>query len=607
MCRIFAAALKEGRVAPILRTGLKRLEYGGYDSAGIATIHNGKIYLKKDAGKIDEIDARLKFGELPGSIGIAHTRWATHGAPTRENAHPHLDCKGSIALAHNGIIENFLELKKELIDKGHVFKSKTDTEVVAHLIEENLAQGMNFREACLEAARRLKGSYALAIISTAEPDKIILLRNESPLLLGVSGKGNFASSDTVAFIDHTKKVIPLDSGELAEITAAGYKVFRVADGKPLLKKAVTITWSLEEASKEGYPHYMLKEIFEQPKALRYCLNLQKLYLELMAELLDRAKIVYLVAAGTSYHSCLAASYIYSKLAALSTIPVIASEFPDQYGRAINVDSTVLLVSQSGETADVLNAAEFARLRAATLLGITNVLGSTLTRITRAYLLQQSGPEIGVAATKTYTTQLLVHAQLALYLGRKRGKLSQSEVDYYFEALQATPNLVEQVLRAHAKTMRRLARKYLNSSHFYFLARGINTATALEGRLKLLEISYTPATAYPAGESKHGPIALIEKGFPTIFIAPRDETRKTIVGNIMEMKARGARIITLGAEDDEELKKLSNDYVAMPPDVPDILTPIVYIVPLQLFAYYMAVEKGLDPDKPRNLAKSVTVV
>ncbi|MHC1586582.1 MAG: SIS domain-containing protein, partial [Candidatus Hecatellaceae archaeon] len=328
---------------------------------------------------------------------------------------------------------------------------------------------------------------------------------------------------------------------------------------------------------------------------------------LMAELLDRAKIVYLVAAGTSYHSCLAASYIYSKLAALSTIPVIASEFPDQYGRAINVDSTVLLVSQSGETADVLNAAEFARLRAATLLGITNVLGSTLTRITRAYLLQQSGPEIGVAATKTYTTQLLVHAQLALYLGRKRGKLSQSEVDYYFEALQATPNLVEQVLRAHAKTMRRLARKYLSSGHFYFLARGINTATALEGRLKLLEISYTPATAYPAGESKHGPIALIEKGFPTIFIAPKDETRKTIVGNIMEMKARGARIITLGAEDDEELKKLSNDYVAMPPDVPDILTPIVYIIPLQLFAYYMAVEKGLDPDKPRNLAKSVTVV
>ncbi|RLI24205.1 MAG: glutamine--fructose-6-phosphate transaminase (isomerizing), partial [Candidatus Hecatellales archaeon] len=429
---------------------------------------------------------------------------------------------------------------------------------------------------------------------------------ESPLLLGLSDKGNFASSDTVAFIDHTKTVIPLDSGELAEITPTSHTILRIADGKPVEKKTVTLEWSLEEASREGYPHYMLKEIFEQPRALRYSLNLQRLYLELTAELLDRSKTVYLVAAGTSYHSCLAGSYMYSKLAALPTIPVVASEFIEQYGRSVNVDSAVLLVSQSGETADVLAAAEYARLRAATLLAITNVLGSTLTRITRAYLLQQSGPEIGVAATKTYTSQLLVHLQIALHLGRKRGKLSQAEVDYYREALQKTPQLAEEVLKSHSKLMEQLAKQYRDKKHFYFLARGLNTATALEGRLKLLEISYTPATAYPAGESKHGPIALIEKDFPVIFIAPKDGDRKLIMGNIMEMKARGAEIITLGAEDDEELKELSNSYVPMP-EVPEILTPIIYIIPLQLFAYYMAVEKGLDPDKPRNLAKSVTVL
>lgn len=607
MCRLFAAALKGGPVAPILKSGLKRLEYGGYDSAGMATVHEGRVFLRKDAGKIDEVDAKLRFGEMPGSVGVAHTRWATHGAPTKVNAHPHLDCEGAIAVVHNGIIENFLDLKAELVDKGHAFKSKTDTEVVAHLIEENLKRGASFREACLEAARRLKGSYALAIASSREPNKIIVVREKSPLLLGVSNEGVFASSDAVAFIDRTKTVVPLDSGEMAEISPSSYAIFKVSDGGAVAKKALSLQWSVEDASREGYPHFMLKEIFEQPRALQYTLNLQKHYLELMAELLDRSRTIYLVAAGTSHHSCIAASYIYSRLAALPTIPALASEFVEQYGRAINVDSTLLLVSQSGETADVLNAAEYARMRAATLLGITNVLGSTLTRITRAYLLQQSGPEIGVAATKTYTAQLLVHLQIALHLGKKRGKLSQMEVDYYLDTLQKVPELAERVLNECNGKVKELARKYLKKGHFYFLARGINTATAMEAKLKLLEISYTPSTAYPAGESKHGPISLIEKGFPVMFIAPKDETRKLIEGNIMEMKARGAEIITLGASDDEGLKSLSDEYLGMPPDIPDILTPIIYILPLQLFAYYVAVEKNLDPDKPRNLAKSVTVL
>ncbi|WP_309493716.1 glutamine--fructose-6-phosphate transaminase (isomerizing) [Candidatus Hecatella orcuttiae] len=607
MCRIFAAILKGGKASPILTAGLKRLEYGGYDSAGIATIHNGRLFVKKDAGKINEVDRRLDFGSLPGSLGIAHNRWATHGAPVQVNAHPHTDCKGSVAVVHNGIIENFAELKKELLDKGHHFISKTDTEVVAHLVEEYLLQGISFRDACLHASRRLEGSYALAVISTVEPSRIMLLRKDSPLLLGLSDEGNFASSDAVAFIDHTQDAVPLDSGEMAELTSSAYSVFRTADGKAVLKKPIRLEWTLEEASKEGFPHFMLKEIFEQSRSLHYALNLQKPYLELMAELLDRSKTVYLVAAGTSYHSCVAASYIYSELAALTAIPVVASEFVEQYGRSVNVDSTVLLVSQSGETADVLRAAEYVKAKAATVLGITNVLGSTLTRVTRAYLLQQSGPELGVAATKTYASQLLTHMQLALYLGKKRGKLSQSEVDYYLDAFKKTPELVEQALREHDERMKKLARKYLSRKHFFFLARGLNTATALEARLKLSEIACTPSTALPAGESKHGPISLVEKGVPAVFIAPDDGTNKLMEGNIMEMKARGAEAIILGARDDEKLRRLSDEYVALPPDIPGILTPIVYVVPLQLFAYHMAVEKGLDPDKPRNLAKSVTVL
>ncbi len=372
------------------------------------------------------------------------------------------------------------------------------------------------------------------------------------------------------------------------------------------RKTLHLTWSVEEATKGGYSHFMLKEIFEQPQSLRYALNLQQFYVNVLAELLDRARTSYLVGSGTSYHSCLAGSYIFSNLAALPTVPCIASEFIQQYGRSINVDSAVLFVTQSGETADVLKCAEYARSRAATVLAITNVLGSTITRVARAYLLQQSGPEIGVAATKTYTAQLIVHLQLALALAKRRGKLSQSEMDNIKDGLKRMPEIIEYVLNKHKSTMEFLAERYMDKKHFFFLGRGINTATAYEGRLKLLEVSYTPATALAAGESKHGPIALIEKGFPVIFIAPRDSTRSLIIGNIMEMKARGAEIITLGEEGDDELRKLSDCFIPMPP-MDEIFTPIAYIIPLQLFAYYMAVKKGLDPDKPRNLAKSVTVL
>ncbi|MEM1785239.1 MAG: SIS domain-containing protein, partial [Candidatus Bathyarchaeia archaeon] len=330
------------------------------------------------------------------------------------------------------------------------------------------------------------------------------------------------------------------------------------------------------------------------------------YLDLMATFLDRAREVFLVACGTSYHACLAASYMFSKLACLATYPVIASEFIEQYGKSVNIDSTILAVSQSGETADTLAAVNLARQKAATILGLTNVIGSTLTRISRVYICQQSGPEMGVAATKTFTSQLSVLAQIALRLAKKRGKISQDEIDYIETKLKIMPEIVEKTILSQEEKVKVIAEKYKNSKVFFFLGRGISTATAYEGRLKLMEIAYIPSIAFPAGESKHGPISLVEEGFPTIFICPKDETRKTIIGNIMEMKARGARIITVNEEGDDEIKKLADDYIEIPKGVPDVLSPIAYVIPLQLLAYYVAVKKGYDPDKPRNLAKSVTV-
>ncbi len=606
MCRIFAAVFKEGNVSPILRIGLKRLEYGGYDSAGVATLYLGKIYVKKDKGKIDEIHQNLNLDDLPGNVGIAHTRWATHGAPSKINAHPHLDCLGEIAVVHNGIIENFLELKQELENLKHVFLSRTDTEVVAHLIEEYYKRTGNFREACFLALKRLEGTYALAILSKHYKDGIIIAKKGSPLLIGVGKESNFASSDTIAFLDKTKTAIALEDGDMAFITNDSLEIYRIEDGSPVKRRMFTIEWNLEQASKEGYEHFMLKEIMEQPLSMRYSLGTQKQYVELVAEFMDKSSKNFLVAAGTSYHSCVAGSYIYSKLASLATIPTIASEFVENYGNSIDLNTTILFVSQSGETADVINALEYARKKACTTLAICNVVGSTLTRLVRAYILQQSGPEIGVAATKTYTSQLIIHLLLSIMLAKKRGKISQSEMDDLKETLIDIPNIARQILFEKQREVRDLAKIIAKASHVFFLARGVNYATALEGRLKLLEISYIPSTAYPAGESKHGPISLIEEGVPVIFIAPNDETRKLIIGNIMEMKARNATIITLGEEEDKELISLSDYYISMPKMLP-IITPILYILPLQLLAYYTALEKNIDPDKPRNLAKSVTVL
>ena len=606
MCGIFGCLLKDGDAAPVIHSALHRLEYRGYDSVGEATLHEGRIHIKKDAGKIDEVHKILNLDDLPGRIGIGHTRWATHGAPSKANAHPHLDCKEKVAVVHNGIIENYAELKMELEAKGHVFRSKTDTEVISHLIEENLQSGMSLVEAVREAVKKLEGSYAIAVISTVEPDKIVCARNESPLVLGVAENGVFCASDIPAFLPLTNRIIVVNDGELVVLKDGGYEISRIADATPILRKPEIVDWTPEMAEKQGFPHFMLKEIHEQPLCLRNTLRLQEQYLELMTTFLDRATEVFLVACGTSYHACLAASYMFSKLAFLPTHPVIASEFIERYGKAVNIDSTILAVSQSGETADTLAAVEWARHRAATILGLTNVIGSTLTRISRVYVCQQSGPEIGVAATKTFTSQLSVLAQLALRLAKKRGKVSHVEIEFLEEKLIQIPNIVERVIESQEENVKLLAKKYRDKNVFFFLGRGISTATAMEGRLKLMEIAYIPSIAYPAGESKHGPISLIQPGFPVVFICPPDETRKTLIGNIMEMKARGAQIIAIIEEGDEEIKELADDYIEIVKGVPEVLSPIPYVIPLQLFAYYMAVERGCDPDKPRNLAKSVTV-
>ena len=606
MCGIFGCVLREGKAAPLLHEALKRLEYRGYDSVGEATVYNNKIYVKKDVGKIEEVHAIENLDDLPGSVGIGHTRWATHGGPSKVNAHPHLDCTGKIAIVHNGIIENFMELKDELIDEGHVFVSKTDSEVIAHLIEKEVKSGLSFVEAVRNALKRLEGSYAIAVLYAEQPDMIICARKESPLVLGIKEDACFCASDIPAFLHLTRKSVVLENGEIAILRSDGYELRRISDGAEVHREPEWIDWTPEMAEKQGYPHYMLKEIHEQPQAMRNAVRLQEQYLDLMATFLDRAQEVFLVAAGTSYHACLAASYMFSKLAMRTVHPVIASEFIEEYGKALNIDTTILFVSQSGETADTLEALEYARNRASTLLGLTNVIGSTLTRVARAYICQQSGPEIGVAATKTFTSQLLVLAQLALRLAKKRGKVSQSEIDYLEEEIRKMPSYAEEVIARVEDKVRELAQKYYKKNLFLFLGRGISSATALEGRLKLMEISYKPSLAFPAGESKHGPISVVEEGVPVIFICPRDETRKEIKGNIMEMKARGATIILIIEEGDEELKSLADDYIEVVKGVPEILSPAIYVIPLQLFAYYVAVLNGLDPDKPRNLAKSVTV-
>jgi glucosamine--fructose-6-phosphate aminotransferase (isomerizing) len=523
-----------------------------------------------------------------------------------ENAHPHTDCKNILAVVHNGLIENFVELRRELERKGHIFRSKTDTEVIPHLIEEFYDENRNLREAVHEAIKKLRGSYAIGVISARESDKIVCARKESSLVVGIGKDSVYFSSDIPALLPLTNTAILLGEDEMAVLSIRNVQILDAKTGKVKEREVVSLSWTPEVVGKCGYPHFMLKEIHEQPLVLRNALRAQESHLESMASVIGAADSVYLVACGTSYHACLAASYMFSQLAHLSTQPVIASEFVENYGGSIGPRTVVLAVSQSGETADTLSAVRFAAKKGATILGITNVMGSTLTRLSKVYVGQNSGPEIGVAATKTFTAQLMVLAKIAITLAEMRRAISVEDSERLKEKLVKVPDTVQCVVENSEEKIKALAKRYCNSASLCYLGRGINYATAMEGRLKLLEIAYVPSLAYPAGESKHGFISLVRDGFPVIFVAPMNQTHEKIIGNIMEMKTRNADIIAILEEGDEAIKELADHYIEIPAGVPDILTPIPYVIPLQLFAYYMAVERGHNPDVPRNLAKSVTV-
>ncbi len=605
MCGIFGCIVNEGEVAPLIHLALKRLEYRGYDSAGIATVYKGLLFLKKDSGRIDEIHEKLDLNSLPGMIGIGHTRWATHGAPNMENAHPHTDCTGKIAIAHNGIIENYIEIKKSLESKGHIFKSRTDSEVFAHLIEDNIKNNMSFEDSVKQAVKLISGSYAIAAIH-ADEDKILCVKNESPLIIGISDNGVFCASDIPALLPYTNRVIELFDGEMAILSLRNIKIIRIKDESIVQRYETIIDWSMDMAEKGGFPHFMLKEIYEQPRAIRDALRIDKRLINIASMLIENSDRLFLVACGTSYHACLAISYIFSELSLINAIPCIASEFLKSYAQLVDESTVVIAVSQSGETRDTLTAVKNAKMRGAQIIGVTNVIGSELARISDIYLNMQAGPEIGVAATKTYISQLTLLSLLAINFSHNYGLASENIYRRLLSELYEASVIIEKYLRRIDNEAKRIAQVIAPRENVFYLSRGINVASALEGALKLKEISYIHAEGYPAGESKHGPIALVEEGFPCIFITPTGETSVKILGNIMEMKARGAKIISITQDDAHEVKEVSDIFISIESNLSEILTPIIFSPPLQLIAYHTAILRLKDPDKPRNLAKSVTV-
>jgi len=588
--------------APLLLDALKRLEYRGYDSAGIATISDG-LHVKKDKGKIDEIHSKLNLADMPGTVGIGHTRWATHGVPSQANAHPHLDEARTVAVVHNGIIENYVELRKFLIKHGYKFKSETDTEVVPHLINYFIKKGKKFEEAVRLATERLEGSYALAIAFAEEPDKIIAVRKESPLILGLGKDETLLASDIPAVLSHTKRVIILEDGEMAILSPGKAVVKRLDSGKLVKKTPMEVAWTMEMAEKRGYPHFMLKEIHEQPDAVRETLRAPVDELDKLGRMLLDAKRVYLVACGTAYHAALVGKYALAQLADVSAEVVISSEFQES---CMVDDGTVLLaISQSGETADTLKAVRVAKSKGARIACLTNAVGSSITRESEVVCHTYAGPEIGVAATKTFSAQVAYLLQLSLHLAKKLRRISRAEFDKLIAQLREIPEIAQKVLEEIEPLVKSMAERYKGAPNFYFIGRGMGYPIVMEGALKLKEIAYIHSEATPAGELKHGPLALIEQGVPVVAAVVPSASRSRMMGNVEETKARGGTIIALAAEDDLDIEKHASELIHLP-KTHELLTPLTYIIPLQLLAYYISVERGFDPDKPRHLAKSVTV-
>lgn len=608
MCGI-VAYIGKNKATPILIEGLKRLEYRGYDSAGFAVLEKNNVRSEKAIGKIKNLENKINQQEIEAKIGIAHTRWATHGKPDEKNCHPHTDCNGDIWLAHNGIVENYHELKKFLKEKGHKFNSETDSETIAHLIEE-FNKKYDFKTAVLKALKLVKGTYGLAIINKKEPEKIIIARLGSPLVLGIGNNEYIIASDVSSIVRHTDRVIYLEDGEVGTIYSDNYEITNI-NNKIIDKKIDKLDWTIEQAQKDGYEHFMLKEIFEQPYSIRNAIRgrlgvnegIVKLGgLDDVQEKLRNLEKIIIISCGTSSYASLVGEYMLEEYARISVEVEYASEF--RYRKPIlNQKTVVIALSQSGETADTLAAMREAKNKGAITLGIVNVVGSTIARESDAGIYNHAGPEIGVASTKAFTSQLSILALLTIMLGRQRemsyvmGKRIASELD-------EIPELVKEILK-NSENIKTIAQKYLQYKNFLFLGRKYNMPIAYEGSLKLKEISYTHSEGYPTGEMKHGPLALIDENFPSLFVTPQDSVYEKNISGMQEVKARNGKIIAIATSGDEEIKKIADDVIYIPKTL-EMLTPILAIIPLQLFAYYIGVGKNCDVDKPRNLAKSVTV-
>ncbi len=593
----------------ILLEGLRRLEYRGYDSAGIAVIRGGEINIRRSVGKIVNLDEAIRDAPLEGSTGVGHTRWATHGKPSEENAHPHRDCTGKLVVVHNGIIENYRTLRQELAGAGHTMASETDTEVIVHLVESHFKG--NLEEAVRETIRQLEGVYALAVMHADEPDTLVAARSGPPLVIGLGEGEMFIASDIPAVLHHTRQFIYLEDGQIASVTADNIRLTDL-DGAEVAIDPVTVPWDPILAEKGGYKHFMHKEIHEQPQALadtlrgRYFEDGGKIALDdidLDDAFLNGLERCFIVACGTSWHAGLVGQFLLEELAGIPTSVDYGSEF--RYRNPIIGDRTLsIAISQSGETADTLAAVRECREKGASILSICNVVGSMITRESDAVLYTHAGPEIGVASTKAFTTQIVCLILLAVYLGRRRGFLDAGRAQEIMDSLYMLPHHVERIMEEEA-AIEELGSLYYHHTDFLYLGRGIHYPIALEGALKLKEISYIHAEGYPAGEMKHGPIALIDENMPVLFLATRDHVYEKVISNMEEVKARSGKVIAVADHDDEDLKENADHLIRIPTTDP-LITPILATIPLQLFAYHVAVLKGTDVDQPRNLAKSVTV-
>jgi glucosamine--fructose-6-phosphate aminotransferase (isomerizing) len=612
MCGIVGYIGKR-RVVPILLEGLRRLEYRGYDSAGLAYVdEDATLKRHRCEGKLANLEEHMEALNVDSRVGLGHTRWATHGAPSEANAHPHCDCSGDLVVVHNGIIENYHSLRDELIAEGHCFDSETDTEVLAHLIEENLEDDL--AAAVRKALERVEGSYALAVLWSKQPDQLVAARNNSPLVLGIQeNSGAFLASDIPALLPYTREIIFLEDREMAILTEESWQVMDLDSGDPIAKKVHHIDWNAAMAEKTGYKHFMLKEIFEQPLAIlntfRGRLDPETGQVKLPEAELDSAYLnsisrICLVACGTSWHAALVAKYWLEKWTAVPVEVDIASEF--RY-RTLLLDDSVLVVpiSQSGETADTLAGMRRARQFGTKIVTICNVVGSTMTREADGTIYTHAGPEIGVASTKAFTSQLTALFLLTMLIGQERNTITPTESRELGQALIGMPALIEAELPRLREETARLAEDFIKCRDFIYLGRGCNFPIALEGALKLKEISYIHAEGYPAGELKHGPIALIDRDMPILALAPKDGVYDKVISNVEEVKARHGRLIMIGSSDDDNLHRITTSLIRLPA-VHDDLNPILYTIPLQLLAYQIANRRGCDVDQPRNLAKSVTV-